>query len=158
MFSAASTSRRRHPTTNQAAHLGVPILVVEDDRDGRAALAELLRLWGYDVTMADDGVAGVQHAEERRPAVALVDIDLPGMDGYEVARKIRRAHPDDTPLLVAMTGFGQPADERRALEAGFDVHLVKPVQPVQLARLLEISGGDMATHLPQIPILPIEED
>ena len=77
------------PAAGTEAHAGLPILVVEDDRDGRAALVELLRLWGYDVTMADDGVAGAQHAEEMRPAVALVDIDLPGIDGYEVARKIR---------------------------------------------------------------------
>lgn len=152
------SASRQDPALQRAAHLGVPILVVEDDRDGRAALSELLRLWGYDVTMADDGVAGVAHAEEHRPAVALVDIDLPGLNGYEVARKIRDAHPDDTPLLVAMTGFGQPEDERRALEAGFDVHLVKPVQPSQLARLLEVSGGASTSGLPQIPILPIETD
>jgi CheY-like chemotaxis protein len=115
---------------------GPGVLVVEDDPDGRAALSELLRLWGYSVTTADDGVAGVQHAEEVRPAVALVDIDLPGVDGYEVARRIRAAHPDSPPLLVAITGFGQPEDRQRALDAGFDRHLVKPVRPRDLAELL----------------------
>lgn len=135
---------------------GIPVLVVEDDRDGRAALVELLRLWGYEVTMADDGVAGAQHAEERRPAVALVDIDLPGIDGYEVARKIRTAYPEDAPLLIALTGFGQPADQRRALEAGFDFHLVKPVDPPQLARLLQIAGGKTHHHPPHVPALPVE--
>jgi len=152
------TPEEERQAADPDAHVGVPVLIVEDDRDGRAALVELLRLWGYEVTMADDGVAGAQHAEEYRPAVALVDIDLPGIDGYEVARKIRTAYPTDAPVLIALTGFGQPADQRRALEAGFDFHLVKPVDPPQLARLLQIAGGNSDHQPPHVPILPIEEE
>ncbi len=147
------------PGPAQPPLLGQGVLVVEDDPDGRAALSELLRLWGYSVTTADDGVAGVEHAIEQRPSVALVDIDLPGVDGYEVARRIREAHPDATPLLVAITGFGQPDDQRRALDAGFDLHLVKPVRPRDLADLLAKRAGEEAGGLFAGPgPLPIESE
>ena len=145
------------PGPAQSPLPGQGVLVVEDDPDGRAALSELLRLWGYSVTTADDGVAGVAHAIEERPAVALIDIDLPGVDGYEVARQIREAHPDSTPLLVAITGFGQPEDQRRAIEAGFDLHLVKPVRPGDLAELLAKRAEEDAGGLQALPgPLPIE--
>jgi CheY-like chemotaxis protein len=147
------------PGPAQPPLLGQGVLVVEDDPDGRAALSELLRLWGYSVTTADDGVAGVEHAVEQRPSVALVDIDLPGVDGYEVARRIREAHPDATPLLVAITGFGQPDDQRRALAAGFDLHLVKPVRPRDLAELLAKHAEKEAGTLFAGPgPLPIESE
>lgn len=114
-----------------------PVLLVEDDPDGRQALGELLDLWGYQVAVAADGERGLELAGERVPRVALVDIGLPGIDGYEVARRLRATCPEEnTPLLVAMTGFGQPEDRRRALAAGFDLHLVKPVQPGKLSALL----------------------
>jgi len=121
-----------------------PVLLVEDDADGRQALGELLDLWGYRVAVAADGERGLELAGQRVPKVALVDIGLPGIDGYEVARRLRARYPgDEMPLLVAMTGFGQPEDRRRALAAGFDVHLVKPVLPGKLSALLaEACDGD----------------
>lgn len=76
--------------------------------------------------MRHDNTLSVAKAGERAPQVALVDIGLPGIDGYEVTRRNRDAHPEEPPLLVAMIGFGQPEDRRRALDAGFDLHLVKP--------------------------------
>ncbi|HEX2251921.1 MAG TPA: response regulator [Thermoanaerobaculia bacterium] len=115
------------------------ILVVEDHDDGRAALVELLEMWGYDVEGARDGLEGVERARHMQPAVALVDIDLPEIDGYEVARRIREEREGEPVHLIAMSGFGQPEDRRRALAAGFDRHLVKPVDPQRLADLLEES-------------------
>lgn len=119
-----------------ALRSGRRVLLVEDDPDGRQALQQLLRVWGYTVDVAEDGEDGVEQAAARRPAVALVDIGLPGIDGYEVARRIRHDGLEPQPLLVALTGFGQPEDRERALEAGFDLHLVKPVRPKLLAELL----------------------
>lgn len=117
------------------------VLVVEDNPDGRDALRDLLEIWGHQVALAMDGEGGVRLAVDERPTVALVDIDLPGIDGYEVARRIRREYPEAPPLLVAMTGFDQPEDRERAFAAGFDLHLVKPVPPRRLARLLRRPEG-----------------
>jgi CheY-like chemotaxis protein len=116
---------------------GGAVLVVEDHHDGRALLVELLRMWGYTAEGASDGLEGVEVARRLHPDVALVDIDLPEIDGYEVARRIRDDRGDEPIHLIAMSGFGQPEDRLRALAAGFDRHLVKPVDSVRLANLLE---------------------
>ncbi len=110
------------------------ILVIEDNEDAREMLCNLLRLSGHEVHVADDGAAGVEAARVWRPEAALIDIGLPGMDGYEVARRIRETVPKAR--LVAVTGYGQPEDRERALAAGFEAHLVKPVDPEELDRLL----------------------
>ena len=115
------------------------ILVVEDNLDGRESLRDLLEIWGHEVELAEDGAEGVEKALASQPDVALVDIGLPGLDGNEVARRIRAelgAAPPDRVELIAMTGYGQPEDRRRALQAGFDSYLVKPVDPAHLGRLL----------------------
>jgi CheY-like chemotaxis protein len=112
------------------------VLLVEDGADAREILRMILEQSGYLVTCAADGPGGVEAALRCRPAVALVDIGLPGYDGYEVARKIRAAPAGASVLLVALTGYGQPADRRRAEEAGFDLHLVKPVDPARLVALI----------------------
>lgn len=125
---------RREAPSPRAAR-GTPLLVVEDNDDARAALVELLGLWGYAVEGAATGEEGVEMASRRDPAVALVDLDLPGIDGFEVARRLRDARADR--LLIAMSGYGQPEDRERSFAAGFDRHLVKPVDPRRLARLLE---------------------
>jgi len=111
------------------------VLVVEDGADARRAMRTLLRLWGHEVELADDGRQGLEKAIAFRPDVALVDIGLPGLDGYEVARRIRAALGREI-MLVALTGYGQPEDRARAKEAGFDIHLVKPVDPQRLRQLL----------------------
>ena len=111
------------------------IVVVEDNGDIRDSLKALLELRGHTVHEAENGRAGVELIRDRAPRVALVDIGLPGLDGYQVARELRSA-PLPT-RLVAMTGYGRPEDRQRALEAGFDAHLVKPVDFDELSRLLD---------------------
>jgi CheY-like chemotaxis protein len=103
------------------------ILVVDDNDDARKALCRLLTLLGYVAVSAPDGVTALAIAKEMKPQVVLVDIGLPGMDGYELARQLRRAHSTDL-RLVAVTGYGQESDRARAFAAGFDAHLVKPVE------------------------------
>jgi signal transduction histidine kinase/ActR/RegA family two-component response regulator len=119
------------------------LLVIEDDRDTRDTLRMVLQLWGHQVETAADGSEGIRKALADRPEIVLSDIGLPGEDGYAVARQIRAALGRDT-YLVAMTGFGQPHDRQKALEAGFDTHLVKPVMPAALQELLSgvLGGGE----------------
>src|SRR5437773_8848565 len=95
------------------------VLVVEDHPDGRQALALLLRLWGFEVEVAEDGPEGVRKAITWEPDVALLDIGLPGLDGYEVARRVRRALGGRV-RIIALTAWGRPEDRERACDAGFD--------------------------------------
>jgi signal transduction histidine kinase len=113
------------------------ILLVEDNADVREMLAELLRLGGHTVETAPDGPSGIALARANRPDLALIDIGLPGLNGYEVARQLRAALDGQPLRLVALTGYDQPEDRRRALEAGFDAHLIKPVDLAKLERLLQ---------------------
>lgn len=114
---------------------GRTILIVEDNADAREALRMLLELDGHAVEAAAEGVEALEIARAKDPDIALVDIGLPGIDGYEVARRVR-ARDRRRPLLIALTGYGQPEDRRRATEAGFDSLLVKPVDPSALSDLL----------------------
>jgi signal transduction histidine kinase len=116
------------PATAQSAQV-MPrrILVVDDNRDAADSLAQLLREVGHDVAIAYDAAAAVNATSTFRPNTVLLDIGMPVVDGYAAAKTLR-GQPDGTDIfLVAMTGWGQPEDKRRALEAGFDAHLVKPV-------------------------------
>ena len=115
------------------------ILLIEDNVDARDALRVLLELDGYDVEAAGDGPEGLEIARAKMPAVALIDIGLPGIDGYEVARRLRSLTGPRC-YLVALTGYSDPEDRRRAEEAGFDAHVVKPVDPDELTRLLARLG------------------
>jgi CheY-like chemotaxis protein len=121
---------------------GRSILIVEDNADAREALRMLLELDGHVVEAAAEGGEALDIMWAKDPDIALVDIGLPGIDGYEVARRVRARDPR-RPLLIALTGYGQPEDRRRATDAGFDSLLVKPVDPAALADLLvslEIPG------------------
>jgi CheY-like chemotaxis protein/two-component sensor histidine kinase len=144
-----SRFRVRLPATppGTAATLGVPtngarasaaarwqILLVEDNEDIRVTLAELLRRRGHQVEETEDGESALEAARVRRPDVALVDIGLPTLDGFAVARRLREIAPETR--LVAMTGYGSPDDRRRGVEAGFGAHLVKPVDIDELTALL----------------------
>jgi CheY-like chemotaxis protein len=122
------------------------ILVVDDNDDGRETMHELLSVLGHRVELAVDGFSGIAKALAWGPELALIDIGLPGCDGYEVARKIREQANGDSPWLVAMTGYGQPDDKRRAIEAGFDRHLVKPVSIESLRSLLHDIGCGHLEH------------
>jgi signal transduction histidine kinase/CheY-like chemotaxis protein len=115
------------------------VLIVEDNDDSRELLSSVLARLGHRVSAAADGQRGVEEALHRRPRVLLVDIGLPTLDGYEVARTVRRELGRE-PYLVALTGYGQPEDRARALAAGFDVHLTKPVDLALLQRLLNQSS------------------
>jgi CheY-like chemotaxis protein len=111
------------------------ILIVEDNMDARDMLRAVLEIDGHKVNVAEDGLAGVELGIANRPEIALIDIGLPGIDGYEVARRLRQ-HLGDRVLLVALTGYGQPEDRRDARAAGFDAHLTKPVDPAALTEVL----------------------
>jgi len=111
------------------------IVIVEDQADAREALEMLLDLEGHDVKAAPDGPEGLELIREHRPQVALLDIGLPRMNGYDLAAQVREAF-GNTIRLVAMSGYGQPDDIRRAQAAGFDRHLTKPVDPRRLASAL----------------------
>ena len=111
------------------------VLLVEDNEDTREVLRELLEMWGHQVAVAEDGFKGVERFPSQRPHVALVDLGLPGMDGFQVARRIRESEGGQDVYLVALTGYSGE-HRTRAMEAGFDLHLVKPVKPDELERLL----------------------
>lgn len=112
------------------------ILIIEDNADSREMLRSLLELDGYRVGVAEDGRKGLELLGRERFDTALVDIGLPGMDGYQVARQIRRDPKHSGVRLIALTGYGRDADRDASREAGFDEHLVKPLKPNDLARIL----------------------
>lgn len=112
------------------------ILVVEDNPDGRETLCELLKMDGYRVLSAEDGAAGIEIMEREKPDVALIDIGLPDMSGHDVAQKVRNSRRLRESFIVALTGFGQESDRQAALKAGFDAHLVKPLDTARLAEIL----------------------
>jgi PAS domain S-box-containing protein len=115
---------------------GRRVLVVEDNPDARETLALLLESWGHHVEQASDGESALARAVAVALDVAVIDVGLPGMDGYAVAKRLRDTPPCAHVRLVALTGYSRPEDRRRASEAGFDAYLVKPVDPAQLARAL----------------------
>jgi CheY-like chemotaxis protein len=113
------------------------ILIVDDNRDAALSLGELLTLEGADVAFAFDGIEATRSASEFEPHVVLLDIGLPGRDGYEVASAIRTDPRARRALIVAMTGWGQLDDKRRTAESGFDAHLVKPVSVATVLETIE---------------------
>ncbi len=115
---------------------GHRILVIDDNLDAADSIALLLRLWGHDGRTAYDAKTGLDTARVYEPEVVLLDIGLPGMSGYEVARRLRQEFGSKGLTLVAMTGYGQEEDHRRSEEAGFDHHFVKPVDTDALQELL----------------------
>jgi signal transduction histidine kinase/CheY-like chemotaxis protein len=134
---AAAGRELSAPVEVTTAHdAGVGVVLVEDNVDIRETLAELLVLDGYRVDPVGDGPQGLARILAKTPDVALIDVGLPGFDGYELARRVR-AQLGDGPVLIAMTGYGQPDDRARAFEAGFDEHVVKPVSLEDLAAAIE---------------------
>jgi CheY-like chemotaxis protein len=119
------------------------ILLVEDCPDCADSTRMLLDLWGCDVVTARDGPAAVKLAQEHQPDVVLLDIGLPGIDGWAVARRLREQVNGTRPLLVAVTGYGLEEDRQKSVDSGIDVHLLKPMNPPYLERLL----NKWAAHL-----------
>ncbi|MEO8922188.1 MAG: ATP-binding protein [Caldimonas sp.] len=124
-------------TNETAAPATASVLLVDDNVDAGEVMAMLLRLSGHRVATALDGPGALALFEAGRPQVVLCDIGLPGMDGYEVARRMRKEGDAPMLLMVALTGYGGATDRERALLAGFDHHLVKPADPEQVLRLIE---------------------
>jgi CheY-like chemotaxis protein len=116
------------------------ILLAEDNRDTAHSLRLLLELYGHEVAVAYSGPDGVTAAERWRPDVVLCDIGLPGLDGYGVARRLRGNPATATARLIALTAYGGDEYRRRSREAGFEHHLVKPVDPDALFRVLDQEG------------------
>jgi len=140
----AAVQRQRESVAAPAHELAgrpLSVVLIDDSEDVRELMAELLRGWGHHVEVAPDGESGSALTLRERPDVAFVDIGLPKLDGYGVAALLR-SHRELKTRLVAMTGFGQESDKRRALDAGFDVHLVKPASIEALRAALTIEDGD----------------
>src|SRR5262249_6879735 len=123
------------PPTEQRVGRARHILVIEDNPDAREMLRTTLEVDGHRVDVAEDGPQGVETARSSRPDVVLVDIGLPGLNGYEVAKQVRALFGRHV-RLIAVTGYGQSEDRRRTEEAGFDAHLTKPVSSEQIAEAL----------------------
>ena len=137
----ASEVAARADAVDAAPGPRLTILVVDDNRDAAHSLATLLDVMGHVTHTAHDGIAAVRAAASVGPDIVLLDIGLPGLNGYEVARAIRAEPWGRRMLLLALTGWGQDTDKRKSQEAGFDHHLVKPVDPAALAGLLARAGS-----------------
>jgi CheY-like chemotaxis protein len=122
------------------------VLVVDDNRDSAEAVALFLKLSGHDTHIAHDGLEAVEQTARLNPDIILLDIGLPKINGFEAARRIREQSNGKRPVLVALTGWGQDADRQRSRDAGFDAHMVKPVDPAALASLL--------VELPEVAPVP----
>ena len=136
----APEPERPGPEDKTASRPTVRILVVDDNRDSAESLSLLLETLGNDVRTAHDGLEAVELAKEQQPELVLLDLGLPSLNGYDVAREIRRQPWGKSTVLVALTGWGQEEDRRRSAEAGFDHHLVKPVDTVRLRSILASIG------------------
>ena len=119
------------------------MLVVDDNRDGADLMAVLLRLQGHEVEVAHDGYCALEIAARFEPEVVLLDIGLPGLNGYDVAKQLRQMNHQRPQCLIAMTGYGSDEDRQRTEEAGFDHHIVKPIEPAELNKLLARSIAAM---------------
>jgi CheY-like chemotaxis protein len=113
------------------------VLIVDDLHDSADSLAQLIRFWGHEPVVAYEASAALQEASATPPDVVLLDIGLPKMDGWELARRLRQLPGMAKALLVALTGYGQEADVQRCKEAGIDCHFLKPVDPDELKQLLD---------------------
>jgi CheY-like chemotaxis protein len=143
---AQSAMPREYETAGTIApsHRRSRIMVVDDNRDSADTLAALLDAWGHEVRTFYDGLAALAATGEFHPNVVLLDIGLPKMNGYEVAAQLRKMEHGRSMILVAFTGYGQDEDRRRVRDAGFDYHLVKPLEAAELERILDSVTTDAA--------------
>jgi CheY-like chemotaxis protein len=123
------------PDVSSSRPPGTRILVVDDSVDSAETLGELLRIWGHEVRLAHDGPGAIEAARDYRPEVILLDIGLPGMDGFAVAQQMKKEGIAGR-MLVALTGYGEQQDRQRTRQVGFHHHLVKPIDPDALQKLL----------------------
>jgi CheY-like chemotaxis protein len=137
---AAVDEQKRIATHGRTAAASCRVLVAEDIPDAAEMMRLMIECMGHDVRIAADGIEAVAIAQDFDPQIALLDIGMPRMDGYEAARRIRAAMGGRI-ILVALTGFGQEEDQRRAYEAGFDRHVTKPAEPDVLESLIASAAG-----------------
>lgn len=144
-----SASRELPPVSREYAPVApaLPVVVVEDNADLLEMTRDLLQSFGCQVETANDGLSGLELLDTFRPALAFIDIGLPGLDGYSLASEVR-ASQKPQPWLVALTGYGQPEDRQRALAAGFDQHLTKPVSIAALRNAVEVANQTRALREP----------
>ena len=133
----------RHKLVPTPEHRAVRVLVVNDYPDNVESMALLLRLCGHEVEVALGGAAALRVAQAQQPDAVLLDISMPDLDGYQVARQLRAMFRDKRLLLVALTALGFEEDRRRCEEAGFDLHLVKPADPLEIEHLLRELGQSL---------------
>ncbi len=127
-------------STTKSVEARIPkrrLMVVDDNRDAAESMSMLLEMWGHAVAYAYDGPTALETAQQWQPEAVFLDIGLPGMDGYEVAERLRALPQAKGAVLIAITGYGQEDDRRRSQQAGIDHHLVKPVAPDALRTLIE---------------------
>jgi two-component system OmpR family response regulator len=124
------------------------ILIVEDHADTADSMAMLLRLFGHDVVVAGDGPTALQLVDGDVPDVVLLDLALPKMNGWQIARQIRSRITGKRPLLIAITGYGDQAARSRSSQAGIDLHLIKPVDPEMLEQVLQRFETVLCAEMP----------
>jgi two-component system OmpR family response regulator len=125
------------PMDDRLDGVGLRILIVEDRADNAVSMAMLLGMYGHNVEIATDGPSALEKARTNEPDVVLLDLGLPGMSGYEVARQLSGHRPGKTPFLVAVTGYGCEEDRRHSAETGIDLHMLKPIDPEALCGVLD---------------------
>ena len=142
-MNGAELLREQHKLVPTPKRRAVRVLVVNDYPDNVESMALLLRLYGQEVEVALGGPAALRAAQAQQPDAVLLDISMPGMDGYQVARGLRAMFRDQPLLLIAITAHGFEEDRRRCEEAGFDRHLVKPADPLAVEHLLRELGRSL---------------
>ncbi|MEO7741447.1 MAG: ATP-binding protein [Usitatibacter sp.] len=128
----------------EAPGASLRIVIIDDNVDANDSLQAVLRMMGHEVSSAFDGTTGLELIRDTRPQLVLCDIGLPGMDGYQVIAKLRETVQDPVPVMIALTGYGQPEDRARAMTAGFEHHLTKPVDVEALLRLIAAQASAAA--------------
>jgi CheY-like chemotaxis protein len=136
MMEPIASPRSPVPSSQRKNVLPQRVLVVDDNQDSASSLAMLLKFLGTEIRVANDGPTALEVIKDFRPNIVLLDIGMPGMDGFAVARRVREDHESDGMVLIALTGWGQAEDRERTREAGFDHHLVKPADIATLKSLL----------------------
>lgn len=124
------------------------VLIVEDQEDTAQSTAELISLWGYSVRLANSGPAALKEVAAEMPDVVLLDIGLPGMDGWKVAKRMRDGATSKQPFIVAVTAYAEEADKWRSADAGVDMHWVKPASPAALEEMLDWVGDLLTAAKP----------
>jgi CheY-like chemotaxis protein len=137
------TEARQLPPPDDVPRVSCRVVVIDDNRDAASTTSMLVERLGASARTAHDAATGLAIVEKFKPDVIFLDIGMPGIDGYEACRRVRLLPSEKRVVIVAVTGWGQSHDKQRALDAGFDAHLTKPVDPATLARVLARS---QATH------------